>query len=568
MRRFASGLGTICTVVGHFSARQLRCIANCVYRYHLERRFHTFSWISSIRISNYSAMSETPLLHASAQRIVRRLGFRYLAVLAVVALLVLLDQAVVQPQLVRLGTFAPAINLAGRQRMLSQRLSKAALAQQATADEATWARRRDELRDTLLQWQKAHVALRKGDASAGIPIASSAVTRAAWERLEPHYQAMCAAAHRLASEDLDSLRSSDHDSVTELLRHEGPFLTEMDQIVKLLEGEAERQVAWLRGVDFAIGATLIVLLIVLGAGVVRPATQTIRRQVEQLELRVAERTQELDDANQSLRREIVEREAAEANQQRLAGQLAHAGRVTAMGHLTAGLAHELNQPLCAIANHASACEILLERAEVPLAEVRENVGHIRQAALRAGQIVRRMREFLKPQRAAPVVVDLCELVREVAEFCRPELESAETLCRLELAVQPMYVHGDRIQIQQVLVNLLQNAVDAMRANQRESRAMLLRASAREGGATVEVHDNGPGFGAAVAETLFSPFQTTKPGGLGIGLSIAQSIIEQHGGRIWAAASSLNSGAKVAFTIPLASLHEPARSDAAVDLCRG
>jgi len=513
-------------------------------------------------------MPETPLLHASAQRLVRRLGIRYLTVLVVVAVLVLLDQAVVQPLLGRLGTFAPAINLAGRQRMLSQRLSKAALAQQAAADEATWSRRRDELRDTLLQWQKAHAALRNGDASAGIPIISSAVTTAAWERLEPHYRAMCAAAQRLASEDFDALRSRDHDPVAELLRHEGPFLTEMDQIVKLLEGEAERQVAWLRAVDFAIGATIIILLVVLGAGVVRPATQTIRRQVEQLELRVAERTRELDDANQSLRREIVEREAAEANQQRLAAQLAHAGRVTAMGHLTAGLAHELNQPLCAIANFASASEILLERADAPTAEVRENVGHIRQAALRAGQIVRRMREFLKPQRAAPVIVDVCELVREVAEFCRPELESAETLCRLELSGQPLFVHGDRIQIQQVLVNLLQNAVDAMRANELESRAILLRAANAEGAALVEVHDDGPGFDVAAADTLFSPFQTTKPGGLGIGLSIARSIIEQHGGRIWAAASTLNSGAKVAFTIPLASPHEPIRSDAAVDLCRG
>lgn len=500
-------------------------------------------------------------MSASAQRLVRQLGARYLAVLAAVAALVLLDQAVVQPLLGRLGTFAPAINLAGRQRMLSQRLSKAALAQQAAVDEATWAHRRDELSDTLQQWQKAHEALRQGDDSAAVPVA-------AWERLEPHYQAMCTAAQELATKDFGTTATGGPDRVAELLRHEGPFLAEMDSIVKLLERDAERQVAWLRRIDFAIGATIIMLLIVLGAGVVRPATQTIRRQVEQLELRVAERTQELDDANQSLRLEIAEREAAEASQQRLAGQLAHAGRVTAMGHLTAGLAHELNQPLCAIANYASASEILLERAEIPATDVRENVGHIRQAALRAGQIVRRMREFLTPQRAAPVVVDVGELIREVAEFCRPELESAETHCRLELSEQPLYVRGDRIQIQQVLVNLLQNAVDAMRAKDSESRAILVRALDAEAGVLVEVHDNGPGFEPTAAETLFSPFQTTKPGGLGIGLSIAQSILEQHGGRIWAAASTRYSGAKVAFTIPLASPHEPARSDSAVDLCRG
>jgi two-component system sensor kinase FixL len=504
----------------------------------------------------------------SAQRLVRRFGFRYLAVLAAVAALVLVDQAVVQPMLTRLGEYAPVINLAGRQRMLSQKLSKAALAQQAATDEATWTRRRDELRETLAQWQSAHAALRAGDASAGISRRTSPTIEGAWKELDPHFLAMCAIAGELAAEDFDSSRQSSGGRVADLLNHETSFLATMDSIVKLLEREAEREVGWLRRVDFAIGCAVIVLLIGLGAGVVLPATRTIRRQVESLEARVAERTRELDTANQSLRHEIVEREAAEANQQRLAAQLAHAGRVTATGHLTAGIAHELNQPLCAIANFAAASEVLLAREDVPHEELRQNVGHIQQAALRAGQIVRRMREFLRPQRAAPAVVDLGELIREVAEFCRPEIESAEAHCRLELADRPLKVRGDRIQIQQVLVNLLQNAVDAMRANEPEARAILVCAQIANEHARVEVHDNGPGFAPTVAKSLFSPFQTTKPGGLGIGLSIAQSILEQHGGRISAAASALYSGANVTFTIPLATTHEPARTDSAVDLCRG
>lgn len=504
----------------------------------------------------------------SAQRLVRRFGFRYVAVLATVAALVLLDQAVVQPLLGRLGEFAPAINLSGRQRMLSQKLSKAALAQQAAADEPTWTHRRDELRETLRQWKAAHTALRQGDANAGIPRIATPDIDAAWSRLEPHYLAMCSQAEQLAAANYSQRRGTDSERVAVLLRHETPFLATMDQIVKLFEGEAEREVAWLRRVDFAIGATIIALLVGLGAGVVLPATRTIRRQVEFLETRVAERTHELDAANQSLRHEIAEREAAEANQQRLAAQLAHAGRVTAMGHLTAGIAHELNQPLCAIANFAAASEVLLDRPDPPLGTVRDNIGCVQQAALRAGQIVRRMREFLRPQRSAPVIVDLDALIHEVAEFCRPELDAAEAHCRLELPDRALRVHGDRIQIQQVLVNLLQNAVDAMRENEPDARAILVRALRTENAIRVEVHDNGPGFEPAVAKTLFSPFQTTKPGGLGIGLSIAQSILEQHGGRIWAATSPWYSGAMVAFTIPLAITHEPARTDSAVDLCRG
>src|SRR5262249_44076724 len=149
----------------------------------------------------------------------------------------------------------------------------------------------------------------------------------------------------------------------------------------------------------------------------------IRSQVDELELRVAARTRELADALASLRREVSERQAAEQANQRLAAQLAHSDRVTTMGHLTAGLAHELNQPLAAIANYTSACEVLLEDPlrDGKLTQAREFVLKVKQASLRAGQIIRRMRNFLRPDAASEVTVSIHTLIQEIVELCRNDV---------------------------------------------------------------------------------------------------------------------------------------------------
>ena len=169
----------------------------------------------------------------------------------------------------------------------------------------------------------------------------------------------------------------------------------------LLEEAAGRQIFWLRMVALGIGSGVIVLLIALGWFVVRPATRTIRNQVDKLELRVADRTRELADANRALRHEIVERELAETKTQLLSNQLAHASRVSALGHLTAGLAHEVNQPLAAIANYAETCDLLLAAAAPHDGKrLRQHLDQIKQAVLRTGQIVRRIAQFRSPQQRA------------------------------------------------------------------------------------------------------------------------------------------------------------------------
>jgi C4-dicarboxylate-specific signal transduction histidine kinase len=476
------------------------------------------------------------------------LAGRYLFVLVAVAALIVVDQAVVQPLLVQLNAFAPAINVAGRQRMLSQKLTKAALEFAAAPDDATRTPRSDELRSTLEQWTVEHAALLDGDRQLGIqPIRSPELTRQ-WAALDPHYETMVAAAN-----DLLRVDASVSHSVSTIVEQEAKYLPTMDRIVKLMEDEAARAVARLRMFALAISASVILLLLGLGWFVVRPATRTIRSQVDELELQVARRTSELSSALASLRHEVHERQLAESRNQRLAAQLNHAERVATMGHLTAGLAHELNQPLAAIANYAEACDVLLEEQPLSDGRIRQCVNQAKRAALRAGQIVRRMRNFVQPNAAIVAEVGINALVAEVIELCRTEAAHAGVDVRLQLSAGADQVRADPIQIQQVLVNLVQNSVQAMRALDGQPRELILQTSTDGPSVRVDVLDSGPGFASADPDAAFAAFHTTKPDGLGIGLAICRSIVEQHRGAIWAE-SRPGVGALVSFTLPLAATH--------------
>ncbi|HEY5314708.1 MAG TPA: ATP-binding protein [Pirellulales bacterium] len=482
-------------------------------------------------------------MHASTTHLIRRLSSRYLLLLGAVALLVSLDQAVIQPLLVRVSGFAPAINVAGRQRMLSQRLTKAALAMQLAGDADSRADRSAELRQTLDQWSAAHSELRQGSGLLRPTHNSNGDISQAIADVEPHYQAMVAAVAHVAGDD------GAPDAVQTLLQHEPRYLPAMDHVVTLLERQSTRQIAWLRALAVTIASGVLLLLSGVGWFVVRPATRLIRAQVDELEHRVAERTCDLTRANHALRSEILAREAAETKSRRLAAQLAHAARVSTVGHLTAGLAHELNQPLAAIANYAETCELVLERQPAIGSRLAEHVRQIKHAALRAGRIVGRTRNFLRPGGGCREQVRLAPLVREVADFCCFEAERAGVRIVLDLAADGTLV-ADPIQIQQVLVNLIQNGIQAMQACRPEDRRLLIRTRRPEDAAVlhVEVSDQGSGFGTHDQESLFQPFYTTKPSGLGVGLPICRSIIEDHGGTIWAQPAE-GSGAIVGFALP-------------------
>lgn len=501
----------------------------------------------------HSASGNSDSSDHSAQRVVRRLAWRYSFVLVAVAVLIIVDQAIVQPMLVHVNAFAPAINVAGRQRMLSQRLTKASLALRVADDEASRQLRLDELQKSLAQWTAAHDALVNGDSALGIRAIRTAALDAEWRKLDPNYNAMVAAAREILSAGGDSSAHSEVSSATAaLVEHEALFLPTMDRIVQLMEDEAAKVVFRLRAFALLIAMVVVALLVGLGWFVVLPATRTIRSQVDELESRVDQRTTELATALESLRREVHEREEAELRNQRLSAQLTHAERITTMGHLTAGLAHELNQPLAAITNYTDACEVLLGDGprSGELNRIHELVANAKRSALRAGQIVRRMRNFVRPNAANETRVGLNALAREIVELCRTEVAAGGAEIVLDLAAADDEVLVDPIQIQQVFVNLVQNALQAMSAHSTRVRTITIRTSNADELVHVDVIDTGPGFPSADPEFAFARFQSTKQDGLGIGLSICRSIVESHRGKIWID-SRPGRGAQVSFTLPLA-----------------
>jgi two-component system, LuxR family, sensor kinase FixL len=504
--------------------------------------------------------------------LVRRFLNRYLMVLIAVALLVVTDQAVVQPLLLRLNAYAPAIDLAGRQRMLSQKLSKAALAIQVASNDEALRHSREELRTTLAQWSAAHLALQNGDQQLGLPRLVMPDISAAWIELEPHYQAMQSAAGQL----VELTSPANHDTVdrNELVRkvgtivdHEPGYLPIMERIVKLFAQETQAKVTQLRICSLSIAGGVIALLLGVGWFVIRPATRTIRWQVDELELRVAQRTRELSITNQSLQSEIYQRQKAMAKNQQLAAQLAHAARLSAMGHLTASLAHEINQPLGVIANYAEICDLELSHTLASTSgKLGKHVDRIKQAALRAGQIVRRIRNFARPNsRLEANPVDLNVLIRDVVELCRCDISLEGIRLTVELLSDATHVLADPIQIQQVLVNLIQNSIQAMHACPPERRQLHIGVKRVDPSVEVEVRDSGHGFEIGI-DSLFTPFLTTKPDGMGIGLSICRSIIEEHHGTIWAE-SNPTGGAAVLFSLPLIQEQDADRHLHADCVCR-
>ncbi len=238
----------------------------------------------------------------------------------------------------------------------------------------------------------------------------------------------------------------------------------------------------------------------------------------------------------------------ESLQQR--ADLAHVGRVSLMGELAASLAHELSQPLTAIFGNAGAGLRALEEGRHDAAELRDILGDVVKDQARAAEVVRHMRRMVKKETAQePVTIDMGEVVREVVALVRNDaaLEQVDIAVDIEAGLPP--ASAVRVQLQQVLVNLLLNAVDAVKGLSRSARRVALHARRRNGLIEVAVRDRGPGIAADDVERVFEPFYTTKREGLGMGLSICRSIIRAHGGRLWAERNA-EGGATFYFTLPV------------------
>jgi len=246
----------------------------------------------------------------------------------------------------------------------------------------------------------------------------------------------------------------------------------------------------------------------------------------------------------------VRADEAEAALRQVQAELVHVARVTTLGELTASIAHEVNQPIAATLTNAQAALCWLRFDPPELDEVRQALERIVRDAARAQAVVQRIRDLIKKAPLHDDRADINAAIRDVIELTRSEAMKNGVLVRTELADSLPLVHGDRVELQQVVINLVLNAMEAMSALTDGPRELQIVTSRTESDhALIAVRDTGPGLAPATEEKLFKAFHTTKPKGLGLGLSICRSIVESRGGRIWASANAPR-GAVFEFTLPV------------------
>jgi signal transduction histidine kinase len=256
----------------------------------------------------------------------------------------------------------------------------------------------------------------------------------------------------------------------------------------------------------------------------------------------------------------LERAHAEREVGRLRQELAHIGRVSALGELSASLAHELNQPLTAILNNANVARQLLAAAVPDVGELREILDDIVADDERAATVISRLRALLKKGELDHVPLDLNEIVAEVADLMRNDLVLRNVPMTLDLAPDLPQVRGDRVQLQQVILNMLLNGLEAMSEPNGRDHSLVLRTSRPgPGGVSVAIEDSGNGLDMAEVDRLFEPLYTTKTDGLGMGLAIARTIIDAHGGEL-RASNNPEGGATFQFTLPVNEKRHPPNRD--------
>lgn len=269
----------------------------------------------------------------------------------------------------------------------------------------------------------------------------------------------------------------------------------------------------------------------------RRAEAGLRQARDELETRVQERTEELRQANETLR----ERDA----------ELTHVTRVMTLGEFTASIAHEVNQPLAAIVTNGNACLRWLGGATPNLDEARQAVQRIIKDSYRASEVIARVRALVKKTPLRNDLVDLNEVIIEVLALAQREARRKRVSLTRQLKDDLPRVRGDRVQLQQVILNLIINGLEAIAKNKDETRELSVSSDVNgENEVIVAVKDSGEGLDTANLERVFDAFYTTKPEGMGMGLAISRTIIESHGGRLWATPNSPK-GAVFQFTLSTA-----------------
>jgi C4-dicarboxylate-specific signal transduction histidine kinase len=274
----------------------------------------------------------------------------------------------------------------------------------------------------------------------------------------------------------------------------------------------------------------------------------VTRTRDDLEVRVAERTAELTRANEDLKLEIAERNRAEEALRQAQGDLARISRVTTMGELTASLAHEVNQPIAAALTDSRTCIRWLSRDQPDLGEAREAAARMISDATRATEIISRIRSLFKKGSPQKESVDINEIIRGMIALLHSEAARHSISMRTELSEGLPQITGDRVELQQVLMNLMINGIEAMKDVDGLRELYIKSQRADHGALLVSVSDTGVGLPPQHADQIFNSFFTTKADGTGMGLRISRSIVESHGGRLWSADNPPR-GARFQFTLP-------------------
>jgi C4-dicarboxylate-specific signal transduction histidine kinase len=229
-------------------------------------------------------------------------------------------------------------------------------------------------------------------------------------------------------------------------------------------------------------------------------------------------------------------------------ELARVARIAAVGELTASIAHEISQPLASILANGCASQRWLAMEPPDLSEAREALAETIREANRACELVARIRDLLSKKPLQSLLLDVNQIILQMLTLTAAELRAGGVTVQTALEADLPAVFGDSVQLQQVMLNLLTNGIDAMSAIVDRPKKLSIRSVKDPLGVLIQVRDSGIGFKPSLAETLFAPFFTTKPQGLGLGLSISRSIIEAHGGSLWATVDD-SYGAAFEFTLP-------------------
>src|SRR5438094_4571979 len=247
--------------------------------------------------------------------------------------------------------------------------------------------------------------------------------------------------------------------------------------------------------------------------------------------------------------EFIERKRDEDGLRHAQMELAHVTRVATLGEMTASIAHEINQPLGALVNNAGACLGWLDAEN--LEQARNSFALVMYDAQRASETITRIRALVKNAPPQKDWLDINQIIREVIGLGQSEVQRNHVALETQLSDDMPLVFADRVQLQQVMLNLMMNAIEAMTQVTTPPELLISSAADDSKGVVVVVRDSGPGLGSKSLERLFEPFYTTKPQGMGMGLAICRSIIEAHDGRLWATTNAPH-GAVFQFTLPIGS----------------